>query len=145
MLATDKGVVRKDKSEGSHQQIRGNDAQKLDTGLHSGWQAGNGLHSKTIRRTEFVTVRSSQHTEGTPQGSPLFPPLSNTVLNGLDKELERRGHRFVRYTDDCNIFVRSHEAGERVIQSLNKFIKNRLKLKINGEKSKVYGVRESKF
>jgi hypothetical protein len=59
------GVVREDKSEGSHQQKRCNDAQKLDTGLHSGWQAGNGLCSKTIRRTEFVTVRSSQFKIGT--------------------------------------------------------------------------------
>ena len=72
--------------------------------------------------------------------------MSNiAVLDGLDKELEGRGHRFVRYADDCNIFVRSREAGERVMQSLSKFIENRLKLKINGEKSKVCGVRESKF
>jgi hypothetical protein len=66
-------------------------------------------------------------------------------LDGLDKELERRGHRFVRYADDCNIFVRSCEAGERVMQSTSNFIENRLKLKINLEKSKVCEVKESKF
>ena len=60
VLTIGKGVVHEDKSEGSHQQKRCNDAQKLDTGLHSGWQAGNELRNKTIRRTEFVTVRSSQ-------------------------------------------------------------------------------------
>ena len=59
----------------------------------------------------------SQRTEGTPQGSPLSPLLSNIVLDELDKELESRGHKFVRYADDCNIFVRSQMAGERVMQS----------------------------
>jgi len=87
----------------------------------------------------------SQRTEGTPQGSPLSPLLSNIVLDELDKELERRGHRFVRYADDCNIFVRSQNAGERVMQTLSSFIENKLKLKINQEKSKVCGVSESKF
>ena len=78
-------------------------------------------------------------------GSPLSPLLSNIVLDEPDKELEGRGDRFVRYADDCNIFVRSREAGERVMQSLSSFIENRLKLKINGEKSKVCEVKESKF
>jgi group II intron reverse transcriptase/maturase len=87
----------------------------------------------------------SQRTEGTPQGSPLSPLLSNIVLDELDKELERRGHYFVRYADDCNIFVRSQKAGERVMQTLSIFIENKLKLKINQEKSKVCGVSESKF
>lgn len=87
----------------------------------------------------------SQRTEGAPQGSPLSPLLSNIALDELDKELERRGHRFVRYADDCNIFVRSREAGERVMRSLSSFIENRLKLKVNTGKSKVCEVRESKF
>jgi len=87
----------------------------------------------------------SQRTEGTPQGSPLFPLLSNIVLDELDRELERRGHCFVRYADDCNIFVRSQKADERVMQTLDGFIENKLKLKINQEKSKVCTVSESKF
>jgi len=87
----------------------------------------------------------SQRTEGTPQGSPLSPLLSNIVLDELDKELERRGHSFVRYADDCNIFVRSQKAGERVMQTLGGFIENKLKLKINQEKSKVCRASESKF
>jgi len=87
----------------------------------------------------------SQRTEGTPQGSPLSPLLSNIVLDELDKELERRGHCFVRYADDCNIFVRSQEAGERIMSSLCSFIENKLKLKVNPDKSKVCEVMESKF
>jgi group II intron reverse transcriptase/maturase len=87
----------------------------------------------------------SQRTEGTPQGSPLSPLLSNIVLDELDKDLERRGHRFVRYADDCNIFVHSPKAGERVMQTISGFIEDKLKLKINSEKSKVCYVRESKF
>ena len=87
----------------------------------------------------------SQRTKGTPQGSPLSPLLSNIVLDELDKELERRGHSFVRYADDCNIFVRSQKAGERVMQTLGGFIENKLKLTINQEKSKVCEVSESKF
>ena len=87
----------------------------------------------------------SQRTEGTPQGSPLSPLLSNIVLAELDKELERRGHSFVRYADDCNIFVRSQKTGERVMQSISHFIEDRLKLKVNEDKSKVCHVGESKF
>src|ERR1700726_4493207 len=74
---------------------------------------------------------------GTPQGGPLSPLLSNLVLDELDRELERRGHRFVRYADDCNIYVRSEKAGRRVMQSLTRFIEERLKLQINTEKSAV--------
>ena len=70
-------------------------------------------------------------TEGTPQGGPLSPFLSNVVLDELDRELERRGHRFVRYADDCNIYVRSERAGQRVMESITGFITKRLKL--NGE------------
>ena len=87
----------------------------------------------------------SQRTEGTPQGSPLSPLLSNIVLDELDKELEKRGHKFVRYADDCNIYVRSQEAGNRVMESISNFIENKLKLKVNTEKSKVCKVDETKF
>src|SRR5947209_2132236 len=73
--------------------------------------------------------------EGTPQGGPLSPLLSNLVLDELDRELERRGHRFVRYADDCNIYVRSEKAGRRVMASLTRFIEWRLKLQINTERS----------
>jgi RNA-directed DNA polymerase len=75
--------------------------------------------------------------EGTPQGGPLSPLLSNLVLDELDRELERRGHRFVRYADDCNIYVRTEKAGRRVMESLTRFIEGRLKLQINAEKSAV--------
>ncbi len=83
--------------------------------------------------------------EGTPQGGPLSPLLSNIVLNELDRELERRGHRFVRYADDCNIYVRSQRAGERVMESITGFITKKLKLKVNGEKSAVARPWERKF
>src|SRR5213080_372038 len=75
--------------------------------------------------------------EGTPQGGPLSPLLSNLVLDELDRELERRGHRYVRYADDCNIYVRSERAGQRVMASLTRFIEGRLKLQINTAKSAV--------
>jgi len=75
--------------------------------------------------------------EGTPQGGPLSPLFSNIVLDELDRELERRGHRFVRYADDSNIYVRSRRAGERVMTSIGKFITSKLKLKVNNEKSAV--------
>lgn len=75
--------------------------------------------------------------EGTPQGGPLSPLLANILLDDLDKELEKRGHRFVRYADDCNVYVRSKRAGERVMASIRKFLQERLKLKINEQKSAV--------
>jgi RNA-directed DNA polymerase len=75
--------------------------------------------------------------EGTPQGGPLSPLLSNLMLDVLDKELEKRGHRFVRYADDCNIYVRSQKAGERVMAGIEKFLEKRLKLKVNKAKSAV--------
>ncbi|MCM3342621.1 group II intron reverse transcriptase/maturase [Paenibacillus sp. MER TA 81-3] len=75
--------------------------------------------------------------EGAPQGGPLSPLLSNIVLDELDKELEKRGHRFVRYADDCNIYVKTKRAGERVKASVTKFIETRLKLKVNQAKSAV--------
>jgi RNA-directed DNA polymerase len=79
----------------------------------------------------------SPREEGTPQGGPLSPLLSNILLDELDKELERRGHRFVRYTDDCNIYVRSKAAGERVLASVERFLRKRLRLTVNREKSAV--------
>src|SRR6516162_10050683 len=83
--------------------------------------------------------------EGTPQGGPLSPLLSNLVLDELDRELERRRHRFVRYADDCNIYVRSERAGQRVMQSLTRFITQKLKLKVNEAKSAVARPQERKF
>ena len=83
--------------------------------------------------------------EGTPQGSPLSPLLSNLVLDDLDKELERRGHRFCRYADDCNIYVRSHRAGERVMASVSRFLTKKLRLKVNEAKSAVARPEERKF
>lgn len=77
------------------------------------------------------------NTEGTPQGGPLSPLLSNIVLNELDKELENRGLRFVRYADDCNIYVRSKRAAHRVMESMTRFIEGKLKLKVNLKKSAV--------
>lgn len=79
----------------------------------------------------------SQRIEGTPQGSPLSPLLSNIVLNELDKELEKRGHSYVRYADDCSIYVRSEKAALRVLASITKYIEEKLKLKVNREKTKV--------
>jgi len=79
----------------------------------------------------------SPRSEGTPQGGPLSPLLSNVLLDELDKELQRRGHRFVRYADDCNICVRSRRAGERVLDSTERFLQKRLRLTVNREKSAV--------
>jgi RNA-directed DNA polymerase len=83
--------------------------------------------------------------EGTPQGGPLSPLLSNILLDELDQELERRGHKFCRYADDQNIYVRSRQAGERVYASIKRFLEKRLRLKVNEEKSAVAEVRERKF
>lgn len=79
----------------------------------------------------------TQTEEGTPQGGPLSPLLSNIILDELDKELEKRSHKFCRYADDCNIYVKSHRAGLRVMQSITKWIEERLKLKVNQTKSSV--------
>jgi RNA-directed DNA polymerase len=79
----------------------------------------------------------SPRSEGTPQGGPLSPLLSNCLLDELDKELERRGHRFARYADDCNVYVQSEAAGVRVMASLERFLEKRLRLKVNREKSAV--------
>jgi group II intron reverse transcriptase/maturase len=83
--------------------------------------------------------------EGVPQGGPLSPLLSNIVLDELDRELARRGHRFVRYADDCNIYVRSERAGERVMASISRFIEKRLRLKVNQQKSAVARPEERHF
>src|SRR5258705_6825994 len=88
---------------------------------------------------------ASPRTEGTPQGGPLSPLLSNILLNELDQELERRGHRFVRYADDCNIYVRSRRAGERVMSSVTRLLTTKLKLRVNSEKSAVARPWERKF
>jgi RNA-directed DNA polymerase len=87
----------------------------------------------------------SPSTEGTPQGGPLSPLLSNVMLHELDKELEKRGHRFCRYADDCNIYVKSRKAGERVMASIGKFIEENLKLKVNLAKSAVDSPTKRKF
>jgi RNA-directed DNA polymerase len=87
----------------------------------------------------------SPSVEGTPQGGPLSPLLSNLMLDELDRELERRGHRFVRYADDCNIYVRSERAGQRVMESITQFITQKLKLKVNEAKSAVARPQERKF
>lgn len=112
------------------------------------------IKDKRILRLIGILLRSGvmlpggeiQTTEtGTPQGSPLSPLLSNVVLDELDKELDRRGLEYCRYADDCNIFVGSLKAAERVMESLSRFIEGTLKLKINREKSKVALSRKVKF
>ncbi len=87
----------------------------------------------------------SPSVEGTPQGGPLSPLLSNLVLDELDRELARRGHRYVRYADDCNIYVHSERAGRRVMKSITRFIMQKLKLKVNETKSAVARPQERKF
>jgi len=83
--------------------------------------------------------------EGCPQGGPLSPLLSNIMLDELDKELEKRGHKFCRYADDCNIYVKSKRAGERVMQSVSEYLEKKLKLKVNQEKSSVDKPQRRKF
>ena len=83
--------------------------------------------------------------EGTPQGGPLSPILSNLVLDDLDKDLTRRGHRFCRYADDCNIYVRSRRAGDRVMTSVSRYLTQQLRLKVNEAKSAVARPEERKF
>lgn len=88
---------------------------------------------------------AQQRISGTPQGGPLSPLLSNIVLDELDKELEKRDHLFVRYADDCNIYVKSKRAGERVLSTITKFIESKLKLQVNESKSGVRRCSEVKF
>ena len=89
-------------------------------------------------------VRTSRE-EGTPQGGPLSPILANLMLDDLDKELEKRGHRFCRYADDCNIYVQSQKAGERVMESVTTFLEDKLHLRVNRLKSAAAHVSERKF
>ena len=81
-----------------------------------------------------VVVETEQ---GTPQGGPLSPLLSNIVLTELDRKLEERGHRFVRYADDCTIYVKSKRAGERVLENTQRYVEKRMRLKVNQAKSGV--------
>jgi RNA-directed DNA polymerase len=87
----------------------------------------------------------SQRLEGTPQGSPLSPLLSNIILDELDKELSKRGHSFVRYADDCSIYVKSEKSAQRVLTSITNHIESQLRLKVNKEKSKISRPTESKL
>ena len=96
------------------------------------------LLGRLLKTTVVLPDGVLVHTdEGVPQGGPLSPLLSNVVLDELDKELGRRGHRFVRYADDVAIFVRSERAGERVMASVTRFIEGHMRLKVNAEKSSV--------
>lgn len=104
---------------------------------------------KLVRRFLQAGMMASgvcvQRDEGTPQGGPLSPVLANLLLDDFDKELERRGHCFCRYADDCNIYVHTRKAGERVLDSVTRFLEKRLKLKVNRQKSAVAFVQERKF
>lgn len=105
--------------------------------------------TKLIR--QFLTSGVMNHglfessDKGTPQGGPLSPLLANIYLNELDKELTKRGHKFVRYADDCNIYVKSQRAGERVLESISSFLENRLKVTVNREKTRVGSPLRLKF
>jgi group II intron reverse transcriptase/maturase len=99
------------------------------------------LKAKVVMPDGVVTSTD----EGAPQGGPLSPLLSNIVLDELDRELARRGHRFVRYADDCNVYVSSERAGERVMESVTRFIEKRLRLKVNADKSAVARPEERHF
>jgi RNA-directed DNA polymerase len=104
-----------------------------------------GLIRRYLQAGMMMGGVASPRAEGTPQGGPLSPLLSNILLDELDKELERRGHKFCRYADDCNIYVRSKAAGERVMESVTEFLSKRLRLKVNAEKSAVARPWERKF
>ena len=110
---------------------------------------GDGRVLRLIRRYLEAGMMAagivSPRTEGTPQGGPLSPLLSNILLTGLDRELERRGHAFCRYADDCNIYVRSQQAGERVMASITRFLADTLKLRVNAAKSAVASPWTRKF
>ena len=95
------------------------------------------LIRKYLQAGVMINGLISSTEEGTPQGGPLSPLLSNIVLDELDKELEKRGHKFVRYADDCNIYVKTERAGLRVMASVQRFIEGKLRLKVNEKKSAV--------
>ncbi len=103
------------------------------------------LIGKYLRAGAMVSGRLEKTRKGVPQGGPLSPLLANIVLDDLDKELERRGHRFVRYADDFLILVKSQRAGERVMTSIKRFIERKLKLKVNMAKSKVAKIDKTNF
>lgn len=117
------------------------------------YRLGQRIPDKRILRLVGLTLRSGvmvngtihETTEGSVQGSPLSPLLSNLVLDELDKELEKRGLSFCRFADDCNIFVRSEKAAQRVMKSVTRFVEKRLKLKVNQEKSQVAPSNRVKF
>jgi group II intron reverse transcriptase/maturase len=116
----------------SHQRLMSRLARRVDdVGLLT--LIGRMLKAKVVM-PDGVKVATE---EGVPQGGPLSPLLSNIVLSELDSELARRGHRFVRYADDCNVYVRSERAGTRVMESMTRFIEGRLRLKVNQDKSAV--------
>ena len=104
-----------------------------------------GLIRRYLQSGIMVGGLVEQRVEGTPQGGPISPLLSNILLDDLDKELERRGHRFCRYADDCNVYVKSRRAGERVMATLKAFLWGKLRLKVNEAKSSVTRPWEAKF
>jgi RNA-directed DNA polymerase len=104
-----------------------------------------GLIRRYLQSGIMIGGLVEQRVEGTPQGGPISPLLSNILLDDLDKELERRGHRFCRYADDCNVYVKSRRAGERVMASLKTFLTGKLRLKVNEAKSSVTRPWEAKF
>ncbi len=101
------------------------------------------LLGRFLRAGVMVDGRLQPTRIGVPQGSPVSPILSNILLDDLDKELEKRGHKFIRYADDLAIFVKSKRAGERVMASISRYLERKLKVKVNQAKSKVSHVKES--
>jgi RNA-directed DNA polymerase len=123
----------------NHDKLMGRIAQRVDDKRL--WKLIRAFLNAGVMENGLV----SSSVEGTPQGGPLSPLLSNLVLDELDRELERRGHRYVRYADDSNIYVRSERAGHRVMASVTRFITTQLKLTVNASKSAVARPQERKF
>jgi RNA-directed DNA polymerase len=103
------------------------------------------LISKYLRAGIMNNNHFEESREGVPQGGPLSPLLANIMLDPLDKELEKRGHKFARYADEFTIFVKSKRAGERILHSISNYLERRLKLIVNSDKSRVVKISESKF
>ena len=97
------------------------------------------LIRKYLQAGVMINGVVSSTEQGTPQGGPLSPLLSNIVLDELDKELEKRGHKFVRYADDCNIYVKTERAGLRLMASIKRFIEGKLRLKVNEKNLRFHG------
>jgi RNA-directed DNA polymerase len=114
-------------------------------GRHVGDKRMLALIGRFLRAGLMENGVCMEREEGTPQGGPLSPLLANLMLDDLDRELEKRGHRFCRYADDCNIYVQSIKAGERVMASVTEFLEKKLKLRVNRDKSAVAHVSERKF